>query len=36
MQYIDEKFKEANPVDTVEKINGLLNSIGIHVNEKMV
>lgn len=34
MQYIDEKFKEANPVDTVERINGILKSIGINVNEK--
>lgn len=34
MRYIDEKFKEANPVDTVAKIQGILQNLGINVEEK--
>ncbi len=33
MQYIDEKFKEAKPQDTVAKIKGILDSLGIEVYE---
>ena len=34
MNYIDEKFKDENPVVTVEKIISKLESMGIHINEK--
>lgn len=34
MQYIDEKFKDRSPAETVEKIQGILKSIGIEVVEK--
>ncbi len=34
MQYIDEKFKDSSPVETVKKIQNILNSIGIEVVEK--
>lgn len=34
MQHIDEKFKDNDPVVTVEKIQGILRSVGIEVTEK--
>lgn len=33
MRYIDEKFKDVSPVETVEKIKSLLNGIGIELIE---
>ena len=33
MHYIDEKFKEAKPADTVARIRGILDDLGITVNE---
>ena len=33
MQYIDERFKEAKPEDTVKRIQGILNDLGIEVIE---
>lgn len=34
MQYIDEKFKDMSPADTVAKIQGILNDLGVEVFEK--
>ncbi|MBQ2816109.1 MAG: YcaO-like family protein [Clostridia bacterium] len=34
MQYIDEKFKDAKPEDTVKKIKGILDKLGIEVYEE--
>ncbi len=34
MRYIDEKFKDSDPRDTVEKIIGLLKKVGIEAEEK--
>ncbi len=34
MRYIDEKFKDSDPRDTVEKIIGLLKKVGIETEEK--
>ncbi len=36
MQYIDEKFKEARPEDTVKKIKEILNALGIEVFETWI
>ncbi len=33
MKYIDEKFKDAKPEDTVKKIKGILDNLGIEVFE---
>ena len=33
MQYIDERFKDAKPEDTVKKIKGILDGLGIEVFE---
>lgn len=33
MKYIDEKFKDVSPTETVESIRNALNSIGIEVHE---
>ena len=33
MQYIDERFKEAKPEDTVKRIQDILNNLGIEVIE---
>ncbi len=34
MQYIDEKFKDSSPAETVTKIQGILKGIGVEVVEK--
>ena len=34
MRYIDERFKEASPEDTVAKIKGILEKYGIEVYER--
>lgn len=34
MMHIDEKFKDSTPADTVEKIQGILDKLGIPVRER--
>lgn len=34
MKYIDEKFKEASPAETVERIKSILTNIGIETEER--
>lgn len=34
MQYIDEKFKDETPEQTVQKIINILNDMGIFIEEK--
>ncbi len=33
VKYIDEKFKEVSPVETIEKIKGILQKLGIETSE---